>query len=46
MKTEKEIREEVEALTILIAIAREEGNDEEHKRVVDRIMEIIKGEGK
>lgn len=35
------IAKEIYNLTILIATAREEGDDEEHKRVVGRIMEIV-----
>ena len=37
----KEIIKEIQDLTILIAIAREEGSEDEHKRVVKRILEII-----
>ena len=34
---EKEIKKEIQDLTILIATAREEGSEDEHKRVVKRI---------
>jgi len=38
----KQIEEEIKDLTILIATAMEEGDEEEHERVVKKIMEIIK----
>jgi len=40
-KQKENWEEEIKDLTILIATAREEGDEEEHKRVVNRIMEII-----
>jgi len=40
----EEIRKEISDLTILIATAREEGDEEEHKKVVDRIMELLSQE--
>jgi len=39
---EKETREKIHDLTILLSTAGEEGDEEEHKRVVDEIMDIIK----
>lgn len=38
----KFLQKEIEELTILIATAREEGDDDEHKRVVNEIMKLFK----
>lgn len=37
-------RQEIEDLTILIATAIEEGSEEEHKRVVDQLLTLLKKE--
>jgi len=41
-KQPKPLREEISDLTILIAIAREEGDEEEHEKVVNNILELFR----
>jgi len=37
-----DLREKISDLTILIATAREEGDEEEHKKVVNNILELFR----
>ena len=37
-----DLREEISDLTISIAVAREEGDEEEHKKVVNNILELFR----